>query len=75
MNTKKRNKRPDFAQALRQWRTGSGMTQKQLSKKTGISEMHLSHFENGRRLPNLRNFKALCAGLGTTADNLLWYLQ
>lgn len=70
----KRKHRPDFAAALRQWRTGSGMTQEDLSKKTGINPMQISHFENGRRLPNLANFKRLCVALGTPADNLLSYL-
>lgn len=50
------------------------MTQKDLSKKTGINPMHISHFENGRRLPNLINFKRLCKAFGTPAGNLLSYL-
>jgi transcriptional regulator with XRE-family HTH domain len=60
-----------FGSLLREIREESGMTQSELSEKTGISSMHISHFECGRRLPDLHNFAALMRGLGDYSEALL----
>lgn len=53
---------------LRLWRC---MTQSDLALITGLKPSAISHFENGRRLPSLVNFKKLANGLHVTADQLL----
>lgn len=49
----------------------AGMTQEELAKASGISAMHISHFECGRRTPNLENFAKLVVALETNCENLL----
>lgn len=61
-----------FAKRLKETReVWAGMTQKELAKKSGMSAMHISHFECGRRLPSLANFAALVKALKTNANYLL----
>jgi transcriptional regulator with XRE-family HTH domain len=47
------------------------MTQADLATKTGLKECAISHFECGRRLPCVRNLRALSIALNTSADYLL----
>lgn len=47
------------------------MTQSELAEKSGISAMHISHFECGRRLPSLQNYAALVRALETNAAYLI----
>ena len=47
------------------------MTQAELASKSGLSAMHISHFECGRRLPSLENFAALVRALDTNAEYML----
>jgi transcriptional regulator with XRE-family HTH domain len=70
----KKRKRTDFGNALALWRRESGLTQEELGQKSGLTGAHICHFERGRRIPTLHNFKAIVANLHTTADNLLHYL-
>jgi len=47
------------------------MTQAELAQKAGMTAMHVSHFECGRRLPNLENFAAMMRALGDHSEYLL----
>jgi transcriptional regulator with XRE-family HTH domain len=47
------------------------MTQSELAQKAGMTAMHVSHFECGRRLPSLENFAALMRVLGGHSEYLL----
>jgi DNA-binding XRE family transcriptional regulator len=49
--------------ALRAYRTRQGMTQKQLSKITGIPQRHISEMENGKRGIGKDRAKLLAEGL------------
>lgn len=49
----------------------SEITQQQLAELSGISAMHISHFECGRRTPHVANLIALSKALGVTTDWLL----
>lgn len=42
----------------------SGMTQKELSDRTGIAQSDISKLEKGNANPSLRTFKRLADGMG-----------
>ena len=48
-----------------------GLTQAELSEKTGISIPNISLIENGKRLVGLRTAKKLAEALGITVERLL----
>ena len=55
---------PEFQiiQAIVDARNRSGLTQKQLSEKTGIAQADISKLENGNANPSLRTLQRLAAG-------------
>ena len=57
---------PEFAiiQAMIDARKESGMTQKELSERTGIAQSDISKLENGNANPSLRTLQRLAAGMG-----------
>lgn len=57
---------PEFAimQALLDARQSTGMTQKQLSEKTGIAQADISKLERGNANPSIKTLRRLAAGLG-----------
>jgi transcriptional regulator with XRE-family HTH domain len=60
-----------FGQRLREVREQERMTQAELAQKAGMTAMHVSHFECGRRLPSLENFAAMMRVLGDHSEYLL----
>jgi len=60
-----------FGQRLREVREQEQMTQAELAQKAGMTAMHVSHFECGRRLPSLENFAAMMRVLGDHSEYLL----
>ncbi|MCR5251816.1 MAG: helix-turn-helix domain-containing protein [Lachnospiraceae bacterium] len=48
-----------------------GITQKELSEKTGITESAISNYVRGSRVPRGANLMKIAKVLGTTADDLL----
>lgn len=56
----------DIIRALVDARTSEGMSQKELSEKTGINQADISKIENGTRNPSLSMLKRLADGLGMT---------
>lgn len=56
----------NIIQALIDARKHQGITQKELSEKTGITQADISRIENGSRNPSLAMMKRLAAGLGMT---------
>ena len=59
---------PEFAviQAMIDARKECGLTQKELSAKTGIAQADISKLEKGNANPSLRTLKRLAAGMGRT---------
>ena len=59
---------PEFAiiHALIDARKAAGLTQKELSEKTGIAQGDISKLENGSGNPSLRTLKRLAEGMGKT---------
>ena len=54
----------DLIQAMIDARVKQDITQKELSKKTGITQADISRIENGTRNPSLAMIKRLAKGLG-----------
>lgn len=63
--------RKQFGETLREIRLQEGLTQADLAEACELSPMHISHFECGRRLPNLENFATLMRALGDYCSPLL----
>lgn len=57
---------PELAiiQAMIDARKESGLTQKQLSERTGIAQADISKLEHGNGNPSLRTLQRLAAGMG-----------
>ena len=57
---------PEFAiiRAMIDARRERGMTQKELSERTGIAQGDISKLENGNANPSLRTLKRLAEGMG-----------
>ena len=57
---------PEFTiiQAMIDARRRSGLTQEQLSERSGISQADISRLENGNANPSLKTLQRLAAGLG-----------
>ena len=58
--------RPEFEvmNALIEARTSAGMTQKELSEKSGVRQSNISRIENGTCSPTITTLEALAKGLG-----------
>ena len=57
---------PEFniMQAMIDARKASGLTQKQLSERTGIAQADISKLESGNANPSLKTLQRLAAGMG-----------
>ena len=57
---------PEFAiiRALIDARERQGITQKELSARTGIAQADISKLENGNANPSIKTLKRLASGLG-----------
>lgn len=57
---------PEFQiiQAMIDARKMKGITQKELSKRTGIAQSDISKLENGNANPSLRTLQRLASGMG-----------
>ena len=51
-------------QAIIDARKNAGLTQKELSERTGIAQGDISKLENGNANPSLRTLQRLAAGMG-----------
>lgn len=56
---------------LREALKASGMTQKALAEKTGITEVSISRYLNGQRIPRGPQIVVLAKALNVTCDYLL----
>ena len=55
-----------LVQAMIDARKVSGLTQKELSERTGIAQADISKLENGTRNPSLKMLKRLAEGMDMT---------
>ena len=56
----------DITRAILDARINSGLTQKELSKRSGITQADISKIENGTRNPSLAILKRLAAAMNCT---------
>ena len=56
----------DIVRAMMEARIRAGMTQMELSQKSGISQADISRLENGTRNPSLALLKRLAEAMNTT---------
>lgn len=60
-----------FAERLKKARENTGFTQREVAKKTGISQPILANLETGKREPSLENLGILADFYGVSTDWLL----
>lgn len=60
-----------FCQRLRGIRNEKNLSQKEFAALLDINAVTLSHYENGKREPDLERFVTLCQKLSVSADYLL----
>lgn len=65
------NTRVPFCELIRSACLSRRITQKELSKMTGIRESALSHYFTGLRQPTLQNFYLICDALDLDTNELL----
>lgn len=59
-----------IGQRIKDCRNKKGISQQDLSIKTGIQNTTISAFENGKRIPGLQNIASIAQALGVTIDDL-----
>lgn len=71
--------RGDYAQIfgarLRELRTGAGLTQRELAKRSGTSSAAISNFEAGNNAPTLGTLMRLAGALGCNLSELVAVLD
>ena len=60
----------DYGKRIKELREGLGMTQVELSERSGVSQEHISRLENGRHNINTKTADKLAAALGVTLNKL-----
>ena len=60
-----------FSSRLNQAIAMSGLTQKQVAEEARITEVSLSRYVTGKRIPNINTVVALCSVFNCSADWLL----
>lgn len=61
----------NIADNIRNTRNNKGISQLGLALMTGLHVTAISHFESGRRKPNMKNLIKLADALSVTTDELL----
>lgn len=56
---------------IKRTRMGRLWSQTDLAKKTGLQPSAISHFENGRRTPSVKNLIKLANALNCSIDSLV----
>ena len=56
---------------IKELRDRAGMTQVELSEKSGISQEHISRIENGKFTPNVKTADRIAGALGVTLMDIL----
>ena len=51
-------------------RSKKGISLVELSKRTGISKSALNNYENGKRMPDIRQMELIAIALDTSISNL-----
>ncbi len=62
------DRQPLWSNTLRQLRQDTGITQLELSKRSGVCQCHISYIENDRREPTARTLEKLLSSMGHTLE-------
>lgn len=65
----------DFAWRLNRCLNLAAISQIELANRTGLKPSQINHFCCGRRLPNLQNFRRICASLPEVDPRFLMGLE
>lgn len=60
-----------IGEKIAQCRDVLGMSQRELAKKSGLTSPAICQYENGKRIPDLKCFVAICKTLGVREDKFL----
>ena len=71
MKTVKGWSRKKFAENLKLWRIGQGLSQKELANKINVSFQTISHWETGYAIPSIDEIVALADYFETSIDELV----
>ena len=58
--------------AMKQARTGAGLSQQELAEKLGVSRQTINAIEKGDYNPTIRLCIGICRVLGLTLNDLFW---
>jgi len=61
----------DYGKRIKEIRERQGMTQVELSQKSGISQEHISRIENGKFIPNVKTADKLAQAMGVKLIDIL----
>lgn len=61
----------NIGQTIKLYRGQLGISQEELSHRAGVHVTHLSHLENGSRLPTLETLLKICDGLNIPTSRVL----
>jgi transcriptional regulator with XRE-family HTH domain len=61
----------NYGAKIKELRDKAGMTQAELSEKSGISQEHISRIENGKYSPNVKTADKIAGALGVTLMDIL----
>jgi transcriptional regulator with XRE-family HTH domain len=62
--------RQELAQNLLRYRTGAGLSQRDLAERTGLTQAHISNLENARANATLDTINTLAKALGVDPRDL-----
>lgn len=57
---------------IKQARQQAGLTQKELAEKLKISQVNVSRWENGKRIPNVKTLCKIAIACNANIDALIW---
>ena len=63
----------DIGGKIKRIRKSKGMSQSELSRKSGVAQSTLSYLERGHKHPQFDTLSAICKGLGVSVFELLSY--
>jgi transcriptional regulator with XRE-family HTH domain len=61
----------NYGKRIKELREAAGMTQVELSDKSGVSQEHISRLENGKFTFNVKTADKLATALGVTLNDLM----
>ena len=63
----------DISKNITYYRSQKGVTQQWLADAIDVSKMSISHFENGKRRPDIATIKKICKALDVTLGKFMAY--